>query len=169
LALSTVAVLAHPARYAHPAAEFAAAQKPAEKDDSDDTLQFFFAKSKLVVVGEVVTVGPSENACGESDSLIARGFEVKISEVLQGDRPAKESIPVEIVRFHDEWRLEVKKGDKVVLFLRPMGDNRGPNEPPAPWVSADKWFGMRPYSVSLVNRLRMAAKQKGNGGEAKSL
>jgi hypothetical protein len=167
LALSSIAVFAYPARHATLNAKTVAVQKPAENDDSDDTLRFFFTKSKLITVGEIVSIGPSEIACGESDSMVVRGFDVKITEVLRGDRPAKEPLSVEIVRFHDEWSSEVKKGDKVVLFLRPMRDNRRPNEPPSPWISADKWFGMRPYSASLVNRLRMAAKQKENGAEAK--
>jgi hypothetical protein len=100
--------------------------------DGDDTLRSYLAKSDLVVLGEI-TSEPSEfmKEIGVANYVC----DFKIAQVLKGNKPAGDTVRVNIVRFErdEEDRLvELKKGSKCILFLKkaaagetPLLEDRG--------------------------------------------
>jgi hypothetical protein len=80
------------------------------------------------------------------------GFEFKVSERIKGKAVPKGTLTVTVSRAHDLGHWTPRRGEKLVLFLKPSGDG---------WVSADKWFGAQPYSGALVEHLKRVAARPG--------
>lgn len=124
-------------------------------DSDDDTLKYYLSKSEAVVVG---TVTDGLQRIGVDFTPIpvnSIGFEIKVIDSIQGKVAAKQTMVLTVTRaFNLGQSLPPVQGEKVVLFLKASGNS---------WVSVDKWFGMQPYSPTLVENLkRVKGQTKGS-------
>lgn len=123
-----------------------------DKQDSDDeTLRYYLSKSEAVVVGKVTDglqrIGVDFNPI----PVNVIGFEIKVTDSIKGKVAAKQTIMVTVTRAYNIGQsLPPEQGEKVVLFLKSSGDS---------WVTADKWFGMQPHSLTLVEHLKRVNRQ----------
>lgn len=130
---------------------FAAAGQ-GKPDCDDDTLRHYLSKSEAVVVGEV-TDGVQRIGVdfGSANPVSVVEFQLKVSDSLKGKIAAKQTITVTVTRAPDIGQSVPEPGQRVVLFLKSSGGT---------WASADKWFGMRPHSVTFVEHLKRVQSQE---------
>jgi hypothetical protein len=126
-------------------------------DSDDDTLKHYLSKSDAVVVGKV-TAGPQRLGV-DSNSTPARviEFRFKVLESIKGKIAEKQRISVTEIRALDIGLSPPEQGQKLVLFLKSSG---GALE------TADKWFGVRPYSGAFVEQLKRVASEAEPPGES---
>ncbi len=116
-------------------------------DDSRDTIEYMKEKAEAVIVAEVVSDCYSMGSAPLTDELFPRRFyfDAKILGVLKG--PLSSGNVIQITAHRIEQKndpLFVKKGEKVILFLKsPEGGE------PGRWPTADAWFGVSHYSPGL--------------------
>ncbi|MBM4073734.1 MAG: hypothetical protein FJ271_33155 [Planctomycetes bacterium] len=127
----------------------AVAQDKADRDA--DTLLFYLSKSEAVVVGKVTDGLQRIGVDFNTIPVNVIGFQVKVTDSIKGNVAAKQTIMVTVTRAYSIGQsLPPEQGKKVVLFLKSSG---------ASWVSADKWFGMQPYSRTFVEHLKRVKSQ----------
>ena len=115
-------------------------------DSDDDTLRYYLSKSEAVVVGKVTDGVQRIGVDFNPIPVNVIGFEVEVTDSIKGKIAAKQTIMVTVTRAHNIGQsLPPEQREKVVLFLKSSGDS---------WVSADKWFGMQPHSLTLVENLK---------------
>lgn len=121
------------------------------QDGDDDTLRYFLSKADAVVVGEVTDGMQRVGVDSNPIPVNVTGFQVKVTESIKGRVAAQQRIMVTVHRaFGLGQTLPPELGEKVVLFLKSSGNS---------WVSADKWFGMQPHSLILVENLKRVKSQ----------
>jgi len=121
-------------------------------DEGDDTLRFYLAKSKLVVLGEITSMSGADMT-----ELGVLGYmcEFRVEDVLLGDEKLKgAAIKVRIIRFgvgeKDHLPL-LEKGQQCILFLKPLEQSS------AEWITADFWFGVQYPSPWMARSLKRLA------------
>ncbi|MFO0841523.1 MAG: hypothetical protein U0797_03850 [Gemmataceae bacterium] len=128
-----------------------AAPGQGKPDTDDDTLRYYLSKADAVVVGKVTDGLQRLGVDFEPIPVSVIGFQVKVIKSIKGKVAAKQAIMVTVTRAHDiGTSAPPNQGEEFVLFLKSSGDA---------WVSADKWFGMRPYSRTFVAHLERVKSQ----------
>ena len=123
-----------------------AATGQGKPDSDDDTLRYYLSKSEAVVVGKVTDGLQRIGVDFAPIPVSVIGFQVNVTNSIKGKIAAKQTIMVTMTRALDIGTLTPpQQGEELVLFLKSSGDS---------WVSADKWFGMQPYSRTLVEHLK---------------
>jgi hypothetical protein len=133
---------------------------PSFADSGDDTLRSYLKKSALVVLGEITSepIGMSTEA-----GVLNYICDFRIAEVLDGERPADDTIRVAIIRFEnsDADRIpELKQGSRWILFLK-----SAPRGATPVWETADVWFGVQRPSPWMARSLkRLSGKSESEAG-----
>lgn len=119
-------------------------------DDGDDTLRYYLSKSSLVVSGEI-TEGPRMTFMDAS--VIRYSFRLKITKIMKGsvkENELKDGLGVSAIHPEIDKRERlafVKKGERVILFLREREDKFGG------WEGVDPWFGVQQHNELMEDAL----------------
>lgn len=148
--------------------------------EDDEELRRYLSKSPLVITGEIAAEPNQTIHWGEVSDL----FQVKDIKVIKGEMPEPppktdpKKLPPDLagilMRLPTKeskivfgvvvWRIEnerpefLKKGQRVILFLREGGQTKYDF-----WREADPWFGVQPYSETLERDLERLAQEKTRG------
>ncbi len=117
-----------------------------KKDSDDDTLRYYLSKSDAVVVAKVAEGLQSIGFDYNPIPVNVNSFHIQVIDSIKGNFAVKELISVKVTRAYNLCQsLPPEREEKIVLFLKGSGDS---------WFSADKWFAMQPYSLTLVEQLK---------------
>lgn len=114
----------------------------------EELLSQLIAKSPLVVAGRVSS---EPLVLSVEAGLVQYSFGFALSEVFKGERPKEPVLSVTIGRLGSRpaERLNLKKGEEYILFLRPAKGKQTQF-----WTNADAWFGVEPNRPSLASAIR---------------
>jgi len=118
--------------------------------EGDDTLRYYLSKSSLVVSGDIID-GP--RIVSTETSVNRYSFRLKVTKIIKGgihENALKDGLPVGTI--HPETNKAeslafVKKGERVIVFLRERQDKLGG------WEGADPWFGVQQYNEIMEDAL----------------
>ena len=128
-------------------------------DAGDETLEFYLARSDLVVSGIMLNLrGPTFFEEGGANYY----SKFKIKDVLKGnDEFRGKTIRINIVRIVIQEKYTyldlIKEGEERIVFLRKIPRNQNPS-----WRTADVWFGVQYPSSTMVRAIKRLAKKEKN-------
>jgi hypothetical protein len=130
----------------------------------DDAVRFLLAKSALVVCGTIATT-PRKPPVPEGNRPIPYRLQVRVEEVLVGDRSAvgQDGTLTVVVERYDDGPPVLAEGNQCVLFLawRNWPAPKGfPN-----WWTADPWMGVLPKGADLIDSIKRVPKEKAEHNE----
>ena len=127
----------------------------------DETLEFYLAKSDLVVFGVILNKrGPTFYEEGVPNYY----SEFKVDEVLKGTNELRgKTIKINIVRlairekYIDSYQDLIKEGGERIVFLKEIPQNENPA-----WRTADVWFGVQYPSSTMGDAIKRLTKEEKN-------